>query len=85
MEHGHWSMATVTEVGDKDDKKNSRSLWIERFEPSSSTSVVVLWTIFRNAQRFVSNSTPHPGPTFKEVSATTPDPVSDPATLVSAP
>jgi len=26
-----WSVATVTEVGDKN-KKNSRNLWIKRFE-----------------------------------------------------
>jgi hypothetical protein len=33
---------------------------------------------------FISDPTPDPDPTFKEVSALTPDPVSDPATLVSA-
>jgi hypothetical protein len=33
---------------------------------------------------FVSDPTPDPDPTFKEVSALTPDPVSDPATPVSA-
>jgi hypothetical protein len=99
-------VATVTEVGDK----NKRSLWIKRFVPSSSTSVLGPFLEMIKVQKVVKKykissekacngseegrvvdpekfvSDPTPDPNFREFWAPTPDqdPVSDPATLVSA-
>jgi hypothetical protein len=106
---GAWSVATVTEVGGKN-KKNSRSLWIKRLVPSSSTSVLGPFLEMLKEQEVVKKyqisseqtcngseedsvvdpekfvSDPTPDPNFREFWAPTPDqdPVSDPATLVSA-